>query len=53
MIFWLIVGIALGYFFKPQIDKLVIKIVRAIRSNAERSRLHDHKDPYDRSEDRF
>lgn len=38
MIFWLLVGVVLGYFFKPQIDKLVTKAVRAIRSNAERTR---------------
>lgn len=33
MIFWLIVGVALGYFFKPQIDRVVFKVVRAIRDN--------------------
>ena len=33
MIFWLIVGVALGYFFKPQIDKLVGRVVRMIRDN--------------------
>jgi hypothetical protein len=33
MIFWLIVGIGLGYFFKPQIDKGVQKVVRMIRDN--------------------
>ncbi len=33
MIFWLIVGAALGYFFKPQIDRVVFKVVRAIRDN--------------------
>jgi len=48
MIFWLLVGVVLGYFFKPQIDKLVIKLVRAIRSNAERSRLREQRDRDDR-----
>ena len=33
MLFWLIVGAALGYFFKPQIDRVVFKTIRAIRDN--------------------
>jgi len=33
MIFWIIVGIAIGYFFKPQLDLLVGKAIRAIRDN--------------------
>ena len=33
MIFWLLVGVALGYFFKPQIDRGVQKAVRYIRDN--------------------
>ena len=33
MLFWLIVGAGLGYFFKPQIDKGVQKVVKAIRDN--------------------
>ncbi len=48
MIFWLLVGVVLGYFFKPQIDKLVIKIVRAIRSNAERTKFREQQDRDDR-----
>ena len=39
MIFWLIVGIALGYFFKPQLDRLVGRVIRAIRDN--RRDYHD------------
>lgn len=31
MIFWILVGAVLGYFFKPQIDKLVFKAVKALR----------------------
>ena len=31
MIFWTLVGIGIGYFFKPQIDKLVFKTVRMIK----------------------
>lgn len=33
MIFWLILGVVLGYFFKPQIDKVVGRVVRMIRDN--------------------
>lgn len=33
MIFWLIVGVAVGYFFKPQLDVLVGRVIRAIRDN--------------------
>ena len=33
MVFWLIVGVAIGYFFKPQIDKGVRKVIRYIKSN--------------------
>ncbi len=33
MIFWIIVGIAIGYFFKPQIDKGVSKVIGLIRDN--------------------
>ena len=35
MFFWIILGAALGYFFKPQIDKVVNRVVRAIRDNRE------------------
>ena len=42
MIFWLIVGIAIGYFFKPQIDVLVGKAIRMIKDN--------RKDPWDKGE---
>jgi hypothetical protein len=38
MIFWIIVGIAIGYFFKPQLDRLVGRAIRAIRDN------RDHRD---------
>lgn len=33
MLFWLVVGVAVGYFFKPQIDKGVRKVVKLIRDN--------------------
>jgi len=36
MIFWLIVGLVLGYFFKPQIDKIVYKAIRRIRDKNDR-----------------
>jgi hypothetical protein len=33
MLFWLIAGAALGYFFKPQIDRGVQKAVRLLKDN--------------------
>jgi len=36
MIFWLIVGLVLGYFFKPQIDRIVYKAIRRIRDKNDR-----------------
>lgn len=33
MILWLIVGVAIGWFFKPQIDKGVQRVVRMIKDN--------------------
>ena len=44
MIFWLIVGVALGYFFKPQLDVLVGKVIRMIRDN--RSNYSDRDDRF-------
>ena len=41
MIFWLIVGVVLGYFFKPQLDRVVGKIFKSIRDNR-RKRDHWH-----------
>ncbi len=35
MIFWITVGVALGYFFKPQIDRGVQKVIRMIRDDRE------------------
>ncbi len=39
MIFWLIVGIALGYFFRPQLDRVLGKLFKSIRDNR---RNRDH-----------
>lgn len=33
MIFWTLIGIAVGYFFHAQIDRVVYRVVRAIRDN--------------------
>ena len=33
MLLWIIVGVAIGYFFKPQIDRVVYRIIRTIRDN--------------------
>ena len=38
--FWgLVIGVALGYFFKPQLDRALHRVVRAIRDN--RNSRHD------------
>lgn len=42
MIFWIILGIAIGYFFKPQLDTLVGKALKTIRDN----RKNKHDDDY-------
>ena len=44
MIFWTIVGIAIGYFFKPQIDKAVFKTVRMIKDNQNKRKDDDAGD---------
>ena len=31
MIFWIIIGIAVGYFFKPQIDVLIGKAIKRLK----------------------
>ncbi|MEW5814302.1 MAG: hypothetical protein AB1798_02760 [Spirochaetota bacterium] len=46
MIFWLLVGVVLGYFFKPQLDKLVGKAIRKLRENREKNRWRDPDDDY-------
>ena len=46
MIFWTIIGIGVGYFFKPQIDKLVYKTVRMIKDNQSKKKYHDGRDDY-------
>ena len=36
--FWgLIIGVAIGYFFKPQIDRLVYRVIRTIKDNRHRN----------------
>ena len=44
MIFWIIVGIALGYFFKPQLDSIVGKALKTIKDN--RKKKWDDDDEY-------
>ncbi len=29
----IIVGVAIGFFFKPQIEKVVVKLIRTIKDN--------------------
>ena len=33
MFFWIIIGIAIGYFFKPQLDGIVGKALKTIKDN--------------------
>lgn len=42
MFFWIIVGIAIGYFFKPQLDGLVGKALKTIKDN--RKNKYDDND---------
>lgn len=42
MIFWIIVGIAIGYFFKPQLDGIVGKALKSIKDN--RKNKYDDSD---------
>ena len=37
-IFWILVGIVVGYLFKPQIDKLLGRAVRSIKDNTNRDK---------------
>ena len=37
MIFWILVGIGIGYFFKPQLDRIIGKVLKSIKDN------HKHK----------
>ena len=39
MIFWIIIGIAIGYFFKPQLDTIVGKALKTIKDT--RKNKHD------------
>ena len=43
MLFGLIAGVAIGYFFKPQLDKVVVKVIKMVRSAKEKVR-HDDDD---------
>jgi hypothetical protein len=46
MIFWTLVGIVIGYFFKPQIDKVVYKTVRLIKDKQHNRRYRDGGDTF-------
>jgi hypothetical protein len=36
MFFWIIVGIVIGYFFKPQIDTVVVKAIQFIKDKRQK-----------------
>ena len=39
--FWgLVIGVAVGYFFKPQIDGIVHRAVRAIKDNRHKNDMY-------------
>ena len=38
MLFGLIIGVILGYIFKPQLDKYFVKAIRYIKSKSEEKR---------------
>jgi len=38
MFLGIIIGIILGYFFKPQLDKVVIKAIQYVKKKAEEER---------------
>jgi len=42
MFLWIIVGIAIGYFFKPQLDGLIGKALKSIKDN--RKKKYDDED---------
>jgi len=46
MIFWLLVGVVLGFFFKPQLDKLVYKTVRLIKDRQNNRKYGGGDDSY-------
>lgn len=37
MLFGLIIGVAIGFFFKPQIEKVAVKIIRTIKDNGKKN----------------
>jgi len=42
MIFWLIAGIAIGYLFKPQLDQVVLKVVKLVKDTREKFKNKNH-----------
>ncbi|MBN2535959.1 MAG: hypothetical protein JXB88_23975 [Spirochaetales bacterium] len=44
MLFWLIAGVAIGYFFKPQLDKVVVKVIKLVRDTREKYKNKEYKD---------
>ena len=43
MFFWIIAGIAIGYFFKPQLDEVVIKVIKMVKNTREKIKNKDHE----------
>ena len=47
MIFGLIAGIAIGYFFKPQLDEVVVRIIKTVKNTQEKIKNKKDKQDYD------
>lgn len=43
MLFWLIAGVAIGYFFKPQLDKVVVRVIKMIKDTREKFKNKNHE----------
>ena len=37
MLFWIAVGIVIGFIFKPQLEELFVKVVKKIKDHRERN----------------
>lgn len=44
MFFWLLVGVILGYFFKPQIDRGLGRLVKRLREDRNNRHYYDDTD---------
>jgi hypothetical protein len=45
MLFWLLAGVAIGYFFKPQLDKVVLRVIKMVKDT--RAKFKDRNNDLD------